>query len=80
MNFIWCYAPLINNLKLDNMKDLTKEELETTLELLSDEIRKIKKQYACEMKDGLSWNDYLNASEGFEILVERIEKKIKKCS
>lgn len=62
------------------MKNLTKKELETTLELLSDEIREIKKQYNCEMKDGLSWNDYLNASEGFEMLVERIEKKIKKGS
>lgn len=61
-------------------EELTKEELETTLELVSDEVRKIKKQYACEMKDGLSWNDYLNASEGFEMLIERIEKKIKKCS
>jgi hypothetical protein len=62
------------------MKDLTKKELDTTLELVKDEVRKIKKQYACEMKDGLSWNDYLNASEGFEKLIERIEKKIKKYS
>lgn len=29
------------------MTDLTKKELETTLELLSDEVRKIKNQYIC---------------------------------
>tara|TARA_B110000977_G_C10604163_1_gene309475 strand:- start:256 stop:435 length:180 start_codon:yes stop_codon:yes gene_type:complete len=58
------------------MKDLTKKELETTLELLSDEVRKIKKQYICghgEHGDGLT------AEDGYEMLIERIEKKIKKC-
>ena len=65
--------------KLNNMKDLTKQELETTLELLSDEVRKIKKQYTCEMKYGLAYNDILNASDGFEMLIERVKKKIKKC-
>lgn len=62
------------------MKDLTKEELETTLELLSDEVRKIKKQYTCVMKDGLAWNDILSAGDGFDMLMKRVENKIKKCT
>lgn len=59
------------------MKDLTKVELNTTLELLSDEVRKIKKQYVCghgEHGDGLT------AEDGFRMLIERVEKKIKKCT
>jgi len=62
------------------MKDLTKEELETTLELLSDEVRKIKKQYTCVMKDGMAWDDILSAEDGFDILMSRLNKKIKKCT
>lgn len=59
------------------MKNLSKNELETLLELVSDEVAKMKKEYICghgEHGDGLT------AEEGFEMLIERIQKKIKKLS
>jgi peroxiredoxin len=59
------------------MKDLTKEELETTLQLLADEVKKIKKQYICGQGEH---GDGLTAEEGFDMLIERIGKKIKKAS
>ncbi len=59
------------------MKDLTKEELKTTLELLSDEVRKIKKEYICGHGE---YGDGLTAEDGFDMLIERVEKKIKKCA
>jgi hypothetical protein len=57
---------------------MTKEELQTSLELIKSEIKKIKKQYACEMKDGLAYNEFLSASDGFEMLINRINKQVKK--
>ena len=56
-------------------KELTKEELETTLEFVKDEVRKIKKQYICghgEHGDGLT------AEDGFELVIERTEKNLEK--
>ena len=56
------------------MKDLTKKELENSLELLIEEVKKIKKQYICGYGEH---GDGLTAEDGFDMLIERVQKKIK---
>lgn len=52
------------------------DQLKSTLELIQDEVRKMKKQYICghgEHGDGLT------AEDGFDMLIERVQKKLKKA-
>jgi len=54
---------------------MNKQHLKISLLLIKDEVRKIKKQYVC----GIGMHgDGLTAKDGFEVLIERIENKIKK--
>jgi|TARA_R110000796_G_scaffold252461_2_gene386898 hypothetical protein len=52
------------------------DQLKSTLDLVSDEVRKIKKQYICGVGEH---GDGLTAEEGYDELIERIKKKIKKA-
>lgn len=49
----------MREIKLDNLKKL---------------IDKIQLEYNCDSSEGLACNDYLNAKEGFELLIELLEK------
>ena len=52
---------------------MSKEELASALDIIIDEVKKIKKQYMCKTTtDGELGMD---AEEGFEVLIERLERK-----
>ena len=74
---LFCGFTKVVNLNTNNMRDFTKKELETTFELLSDEVRAIKRDYVC--KPDPEYGEHgMTAAEGFDLLINRINRKIKK--